>query len=93
MKKNEEMLKKVADNLACDLTKNEEFQIVVELGRLLSDDLVDQDALFDWIQPLVFRLVESMSGGHRNRVEYMCKELPHVFKLSRGNLELPTNMW
>ena len=82
MKKNEEMLKKITNDLAYDLTKNEEFQIAVELGRLLSDDLVDQDALFNWIQPLVFRLVESMSGGHRNRIEYMCKELPHVFNLN-----------
>jgi len=82
MKKNEEMLKKITKDLACDLNKSEEFQIAVELGRLLSDDLVDQDALFNLIQPLVFRLVESMSGGHRNRIEYMCKELPHVFKLN-----------
>ena len=84
MKKNEQMLKDVIKNVPCDLTKSEEFQVVVELCGYLSQDHVGQDELWNEVQPLVMKLVESMAGGHRTRMEYMAKELPHVFKLNKS---------
>ena len=84
MKKNEQMLKDVIKNVPCDLTKSEEFQVVVELCGYLSQDHVGQDELWNEVQPLVMKLVESMAGGHRTRMEYMVEELPHVFKLNKS---------
>jgi len=84
MKKNKEMLENVIQDIPCDLTKNEEFQIVVELCGYLSQDHIGQDELFVSVQPLVMKLVESMAGGHRTRMEYMAKELPHVFKIVKS---------
>ena len=84
MKKNREMLQNVIKNVPCDLNKNEEFQVVVELCGYLSQDHVGQDELWNEVQPLVMKLVESMAGGHRNRMEYMCKELPHVFRIIKS---------
>lgn len=84
MKKNQQMLKDVIKNVPCDLNKNEEFQVVVELCGYLSQDHVGQDELWNEVQPLVMKLVESMAGGLRTRMEYMCAELPHVFKLNKS---------
>ena len=84
MKKNEQMLRDVIKNVPCDLTKSEEFQVVVELCGYLSQDHVGQDELWNEVQPLVMKLVESMAGGLRTRMEYMVEELPHVFKLNKS---------
>jgi hypothetical protein len=84
MKKNQQMLKDVIKNVPCDLTKSEEFQVAVELCGFLSQDHVGQDELWNEVQPLVMKLVESMAGGLRTRMEYMCAELPHVFKLNKS---------
>jgi len=84
MKKNKEMLQNVMDDIPCDLTKNEEFQIAVELCGYLSQDHIGQDELWNEVQPLVTKLVESLAGGHRTRMEYMVKELPHVFKIVKS---------
>ena len=84
MKKNREMLQNVMNDVPCDLTRSEEFQIAVELCGFLSQDHVGQDELFDSVQPLVMKLVESMAGGHRTRMEYMCKELPYVFRIVKS---------
>ena len=84
MKKNKDMLQNVMNDVPCDLTRSEEFQVVVELCGYLSQDHVGQDELFDSVQPLVMKLVESMAGGHRTRMEYMCKELPHVFRIVKS---------
>ena len=84
MRKNKKMLENVTQDIPCDLTRSEEFQVAVELCGFLSQDHVGQDELFDSVQPLVMKLVESMSGGHRIRMEYMDKELPHVFKILKA---------
>ena len=84
MKKNKEMLENVIQDIPCDLTKNEEFQIAVELCGYLSQDHIGQDELFDSVQPLVMKLVESIAGGDRTRMQYMVKELPHVFKIVKS---------
>lgn len=57
------------------------FRQMIELCKEISDDHVDQEKLFEVVQPTAFEILERMAGNDSSRHKMLAKELPWVFKL------------
>ena len=58
------------------------FKKMIELCKEISDDHVDQEKLFEVVQPTAFEILQRMAGNDSSRHKMLVKELPWVFSFT-----------
>ena len=58
------------------------FRQMIELCKEISDDHVDQEKLFEVVQPTAFEILERMAGNDSSSHKMLFKELPWVFSFT-----------
>ena len=59
------------------------FKEMIELCKEISDDHVDQEKLFEVVQPTAFEILQRMAGNDSSRHQLLAKELPWAFSLTK----------
>jgi len=59
------------------------FKEMIELCKEISDDHVDQEKLFEVVQPTAFEILQRMAGNDSSRHKMLVKELPWVFSFTK----------
>ena len=59
------------------------FKEMIELCKEISDDHVDQEKLFEVVQPTAYDILHDMAGTDSSRHHLLAKELPWVFSFTK----------
>jgi len=57
------------------------MKLMIKLAKLISGDSINQEVLFDEVQPLAYDILHDMAGNDSSRHKLLAKELPWAFKL------------